>query len=179
MMSKTTNNCVKISHIPKIHQVCRHLDILLNQASTRTGPVSKRTILTEPRHPPRPDDDDTIGFVQLEDVTKLSTLMYLLHDYQFHGKYLKAELGFYNFNFMEEYTPIIHKCSECNEYNHMLRVRERRLKEKAIIDETERINQANIERRRVNVKDKDVGVENRHDNQDQYCIWCTINQSFS
>jgi hypothetical protein len=146
-MSKTTNvkRCVKVSHIPK---VCRHLDIILNQASARTGPVSKRTILSEHRHPPRPDDDDTIWFVQLEHATKLTTLMYFFHDYQFHGKYLKAELGFLNFSFMEEYTPIVHKCLECNEYNHMLRVRERRLLLRHIyyIYITERINRANIEK---------------------------------
>ncbi len=153
------NNCVKVSHIPKIHQVCRHLDTILQQTSSRTGPVRKRTVLSEPRHPPRPDDDDTIGFIQLEDVTKLPTLMYLFQDYKFHGKYLKAELCHFNFNYMEEYVPILHKCIECADYGHMLRVRERDLKARAIQDETNRIHQANIYRRKGILSQQKVEVE--------------------
>ncbi len=123
------------------------------------GPVSKRTILSEPRHPPRPDDDDTIGFIKLEDSTKLPILVYLLNDYQFHGKYLKAEMCFFSFNYLEEYAPILQKCTECSDYGHMLRVRERRLKEQAIMDETERINNNNAEKRRLMVVRKNAVPE--------------------
>jgi hypothetical protein len=111
--------------------------------------VSKRTILSELRHPPKPDDDDTIGFIQLEDINKFPTLVYLLKNYQIHGKYLKAEMCFFSFNYLEEYAPIMHKCVECSDYGHMLRVRERRLREQAIMDETEIIKKNNAERRRL------------------------------
>jgi hypothetical protein len=57
--------------------------ILLNKLNPDI--VSLNETKLEPRHPPRPD------------TTKFPTLMNLLHDYQFHGLYLKAELGFLNF----------------------------------------------------------------------------------
>jgi hypothetical protein len=109
-------------------------------------------------NPPRADDDDTMGFVQLEDDSKLPMLMYMLHDYKFHGKYLKAEMAYFRFNYMEEYTLIILTCPECKKYGHWLRARERELREMAIQYEIERINNAHVMKRRVMVEEREKVV---------------------
>jgi hypothetical protein len=67
---------------------------------------------------------------------------------------------------MEEYTPVIHKCLKCNEYNHILRVRERRLRERAIVEETDRINKAKIDKRKVCVAYKSAIAENAQNIKD-------------
>ena len=89
-----------------------------------------------------------------KNASKLPMLMYMMHDLKFHGKYLKAELAHFRFNYMEEYTPIISACPECKEYGHWLRVRERELKEMAIQCEIERINNAHVMKRRVMVMEE-------------------------
>jgi hypothetical protein len=50
-------------------------------------------------------------------------------------------------------------CTSVSDYGHMLRVRERRLKEQAIMDETEKINKNNAERRRLMVARKNAVQE--------------------
>jgi hypothetical protein len=52
-----------VTHLQKMDELCRHFDTVLQQIESR------RNILIEPRRPPRPDDDDTIVFIQLVDQT--------------------------------------------------------------------------------------------------------------
>ena len=146
-MQHNVHNCVRVTHLQKMDELCRHFDTVLQQIEARTGPVARRNILIEPRRPPRPDDDDTIVFIQLVDQTKHDMLIYMLNDYRFHSKYLKAEYATYNFRILEDFRPFAIKCHSCSNYGDKLIEREEHLKEWAIRYETKRIITSNAKRR--------------------------------
>jgi hypothetical protein len=85
-----------------MNELCRHFVTVLQLITSRTGPIAQRNILVEPRRTQRPDDDDTIAFIQLVDLSKHDVLFYMLQDYRFHDKYLKDEFARFNFRIHED-----------------------------------------------------------------------------
>jgi hypothetical protein len=60
-MQQNVHNCVRVTLMQKINVLCRHFDTVLEQITSRTGPIAQGNILVEPRRPPKPDD--TIAFI--------------------------------------------------------------------------------------------------------------------
>jgi hypothetical protein len=152
------SNCVKVSHILKIDNVNRHVDTILHQIIKRVGNIKRCIIFQHARTPPNTQDQDTVGFIQLVNENKLAELAYMVNNYDFHGKYLKAQLVQFRFDSMdEEYLPKTTKCGQCEAYTQQLAVYEHNLKMRAIQGEISKFTIDKVRRQ----QDREAGMKVR------------------
>ena len=116
-------NCVRIQHIlkamPDGKNVMHHLDSIFNQVSVHVGPFARVTIFKTAKK--TVIENDTIGFVQLQDSSQHRNLALYLDGYNFHGKQLAAQLANFEFTHIGElYSTSPVKCNECDRYTEDL-----------------------------------------------------------
>ena len=129
-------NCVRVQHIVKHvgygEKVARHFDNVLEQISTRVGPFTYVTIFKTAKVD-KPDERDTIGFIQLKNPHNHRELAFMLKEYCFHGKCLDAQLASFEFQSIDdEYKPRPVDCRHCNYYLKDLAVWEASLMKTAL-----------------------------------------------
>jgi hypothetical protein len=150
-------NCIKVSHLLKFNNVGRHLDNILIQISKRVGPIARVMIFQHGKKQPDPSDNDTVGFIQLQDHTKHMELAYLLNNYNFHGKSLKAKLANFRFdNIDDNYYPREVECPQCANYTNHLQVYEENVKSLAIHNEINKFKQVIVEKKSVEQPKKEM-----------------------
>ncbi len=136
----------------------RHMDTILHQIVKRVGSIKRCIIFQHARTPPNIQDQDTVGFIQLENENKLAELAYMLNNHDFHGKYLKAQLFQFRFDSMDdEYLPKTTKCGRCESYTQQLAVYEHNLKMLAIQVEIRKFTIEKVRRQ----QDREAGTKVR------------------
>ena len=127
MTEKNEYNCVRITKLKLIENLDGHLDNILHQIIHRTGNIQKLIILD----PERLTDNDTVCYIQPVDQNQIKTLVYLLHDWNFHGKFLNVTPSSYKIKiFSTIHHPHPTPCLSCSTYNHELEKREYKLLKK-------------------------------------------------
>ena len=153
MTEKNEYNCVRITKLKFIENLDGHLDNILHRIIHRTGNIQKLIILDQERL----TDNDTVCYIQPVDQNQIKTLVYLLHDWNFHGKFLNVTPSNYKIKiFSTIHHPHPTPCLSCSTYNHELEKREYKLLKKHY----DKIINEEIENVFKNQTEKAIQIEN-------------------